>query len=95
MDVTFNSLAELYEHVKPALYTKQQEMKRHGFPYIKDLDIWNYLQETKWKKARGLSLYDVVRDILDSDELAIDHYLKGKLNSKSRVRYFDTEGDVL
>ena len=90
-DLNFGSIDELYHHVKPALFTRQQEMKRNGFSYITEMDVWNYLAETKWKHSRGLSTYDMVRDILNSDELAIDHYLKGKLNSKNRVCYFDTE----
>ena len=51
MDFEFNSLKELYEHIKPALEAKVSEMQRVGYSYIKAEDIWNYLKEIKWKKA--------------------------------------------
>ncbi|MDD3392779.1 MAG: post-transcriptional regulator [Bacilli bacterium] len=91
MDITFNSKTELYERLKPALLTKQEEMRRHGFPYIKKEDIWNYLIEIKWKNAQNLSLYDMVSDILNCDNYILDNYLKKKLNSKERNLYFNTE----
>jgi hypothetical protein len=89
MDVTFNSLEELYERIKPALITKKQEMKRNGFNYIKEEDIWNYLKEIKWKNTRNLSLYEMVNDVLNCEDYTIDRYLKEKLNLKDRKVYFD------
>lgn len=83
------SEAELYDRVKPALFTKKEEMRRNGFPYIKEEDIWNYLKEKKWVKERGLSLYQMVDDILNSDSMLIDDYLKSKLNLRERKRYFE------
>lgn len=89
MDIVFNSLEELYQRIKPALLTKKQEMIRNGFKYIKEEDIWNYLKEIKWKKSKDLSLYDMVNDILNSDDMVIDAYLKEKLNSTDRTVYFN------
>ena len=57
MDITFNSLEELYERIKPALMTKKEEMKRKGYEYIKEEDIWNYLKEVKWKNSKDLMLH--------------------------------------
>ncbi len=54
MDITFNSLEELYERIKPALRAKRAEMHRQGFKYIKKEDIWNYLKEIKWKNSKNL-----------------------------------------
>ena len=48
MDITFDTLEDLYKRVKPALKTKKEEMKRLGYIYIKEEDIWNYLKEIKW-----------------------------------------------
>ena len=48
MDITFSSLEELYNRIKPALRTKKEEMKRNGYIYVKEADIWNYLKEKKW-----------------------------------------------
>ncbi len=89
MTEDFNSEEELYDRVKPALRTKQGEMRRNGYPYIKEEDVWNYLKEKKWVNETGLSLYQMVDDILNSDSALIDDYLKTKLNLRERKRYFE------
>ena len=91
MEVEFNSLEELYNRLKPALITKRNEMNRNGYKYIKIEDIWNYLKEIKWKKSKDLSLYEMVSDVLNVDDLLIDNYLKQKLNLKNRKIYFKEE----
>lgn len=91
MEIEFNSLEELYNRLKPALKTKKGEMHRSGYNYIEIEDIWNYLKEVKWKKAKDLSLYEMVSDVLNSDDLLIDDYLKNKLNLKNRKVYFKEE----
>ena len=91
MEVEFNNLEELYNRLKPALITKKNEMNRSGYQYIKIEDIWNYLKEVKWKKAKDLSLYEMVSDVLNVDDLLIDDYLKQKLNLKNREIYFKEE----
>lgn len=90
MDITFGSLEELYKRIKPALKTKKEEMRRAGYIYIKEEDIWNYLKEVKWINAKNLSLYQMVSDVLNSDNMLIDKYLKEKLNLRNRVVYFDS-----
>lgn len=87
----FNNLQELYDRLRPALRTKRNEMVRNGYNYIKPEDIWNYLKEVKWKKASDLSLYEMVNDVLNTDEGIIDAYLKQKLNLKNREIYFKEE----
>lgn len=91
MEIEFNSLEELYNRLKPALKTKKGEMNRSGYKYIEIEDIWNYLKEVKWKKAKDLSLYEMVSDVLNIDDLLIDDYLKQKLNLKNREVYFKEE----
>lgn len=81
----FNNLQELYVRIKPALITKQNEMIRNGFNYIKPEDIWNYLKEVKWKKANNLSLYEMVSDVLNADDDIIDAYLKQKMTNFERI----------
>jgi UTP-glucose-1-phosphate uridylyltransferase len=90
-DITFNSVKELYERLKPALKTKCSEMHRNSFTYIKEEDIWNYLKEIKWKKASNLGLHEMVSDVLNSEDILIDSYLKEKLNTQKRTLYFDSE----
>ena len=89
MDIKFETLEELYKRIKPALITKKNEMHRDGYIYIKEEDIWNYLKDIKWKAAKGLSLYDMTSDILNTDNIIIDNYLKEKLNLRNRNVYFD------
>lgn len=85
MDIKFNSLQELYERVKPALTTKREEMKRLGIYYVKEEDIWNYFKETKWTKATNLSLYQMVSDILNTDNIFIEEYVKERISREVRV----------
>lgn len=85
----FKTQQDLYNHVLPALRTKKNAMVRHGYSYIKEEDIWNYLKETKWIKGKNLSLYDLVNDILNCENAYIDLYMKEKLNLKERHLYFD------
>ena len=88
MDIVFESLEELYKRIRPALHTKQQEMRREGYIYIKEEDIWNYLKEVKWINSKNLSLYQMVSDVLNADNILIDNYLKEKLNMRNRAVYF-------
>lgn len=89
MDPEFNSVKELYNRLKPALNTKANEMRRAGYTYIKPDDVWNYLKEIKWKNSHDLSLYEMVSNILNTNNEEIDAYLKEKLNSRERRLYFD------
>lgn len=91
MDLGFSSLQELYDRIKPALITKQCEMKRNGYDYIRIEDIWNFFKEVKWKKANNLALCDMVTDILNTSDEIIDRYLKQKLNMINRKLYFEEE----
>ncbi len=94
MDVEFESLEELYRRIKPALNTKKEEMKRNGYPYVKEEDIWNYLKEIKWIHSKNLSLYQMVNDVLNVEDSIIDRYIKEKLNMRNRTVYFDDEGGI-
>ena len=89
MDIQFNSVKELYDRLLPALRTKKNEMKRCGFNYIKEEDIWNYLKQIKWQNATNLSLYEMVGDVLNTDNEIIETYIKQKLNSEKREIYLD------
>ena len=72
----------MYDRLLPALKTKKTEMLRLGIDYIQEEDIWNYLKEIKWKKASNLSLYEMVNDVLNTDNSLIENYLKNKLKSR-------------
>ena len=89
MEIEFSSIEELYNRLKPALRTKQSELKQNGYGYLKIEDVWNYLKEKKWIKSRNLGLNEMVSDILNADNELIDEYFKEKLNEKSRKIYFE------
>lgn len=84
VELEFSSLEELYERVQPALKAKLAELHRLGYPYIQIIDIWNYLVDSKWKKAKDLTLSDIVDDILHVDNRKLDEYLKGSLTKTRR-----------
>lgn len=88
-DVFFTSLNELYLRIKPALFARANELKREGFPYITENDIWQFFSEKKWKNSNNLSLHEMVSDIFNVDEILVDAYLKDKLNEKNRNLYFE------
>lgn len=89
MDMEFTSLEQLYKRLKPALCAKTNEMRMQGYKYVKEEDIWNYLKEIKWSNSKNLLLFEMVRDILNIDSLAVDDYVRGKLNSNNRTVYFN------
>lgn len=88
-EITFNSKQELYNHLLPALKTKKNELKRNGYDYIKETDIWNYLSEKIWSKATNLRIDEMVNDIFNVDDALVDAYLRTKLNEKERKIYFE------
>jgi len=92
MEIEFKSILELYERIKPALKAKANELKRIKYDYIKEEDIWNYLKEYKWKKSRGLDLFEMTNDILNLDVIALDSYVK-EVYRKSK-REVNLEDDV-
>lgn len=91
MDIEFNSAGELYERLLPALKSKKTEIKKAGYPYITEEDIWNYLKQKKWQNSKNLALNEMVSDIFNSDNELIDDYFKSKLTKKSRRMYFEGE----
>ena len=90
MDIEFNSVAELYERLQPALKSKVAELKREGYSYLTVEDVWNYLKESKWKNSKNLALNEMVSDIFHSDNVLIDDYFKSKISRRSRRVYLDS-----
>lgn len=89
LDIEFNSVKELYDRLLPALRTKKNEMLRAGYLYIKEEDIWNYLKQVKWQNASDLSLYEMVADVLNTENDTIEAYMKQKLKGEKREIYLD------
>ena len=87
MEIEFENSKELFERLKPALVSKQTELKNNGYSYIHLIDIWDYLIANKWKQANNLSLYEMVSDILSSDNELIDDYVKEMLRNLQRKNF--------
>lgn len=87
MEIEFENSKELFNRLKPALLSKQTELKNKGYSYIHLIDIWDYLVDRKWKQANNLSLYEMVSDILNSDNELIDDYVKDVLKNMSRENF--------
>ena len=89
MSEEIRTVEEVYEWVIPAVRSIGEVRWRSGFTDISGDDIWNYLKEKKWTREKGLSLYQMVDDILNSESSLIDDYLKSKLNLRVRKTYFE------
>lgn len=84
--ITFNSEAELYARLKPALNTKKTECHRLRLTYISEADIWNYLKHTTWASAKNLDLSKMVSDILNAPIERIDKFVKMNLYKQREAR---------
>lgn len=95
MDYEFSSKEELYQRVRPALRAKKSELNRLGMGYIQEVDIWNFLIESKWSRSSDLMLYDIVDDILNIENEKIDNYIKMKISKLKRTQHFDSSIEIL
>ncbi len=75
MNDEFQSISELYQRVLPALRTKVNMLHEAGIYNVKEEDIWKLLMD-KWKRGKGLTLFDIVDDILRMEEDIILDELK-------------------
>ncbi len=89
MDIEFNSLKDLYNRVKPALVSKRSELRKVGYYYIKEADIWNYLTQTKWKISKQLTLSEMVNDIFNANMDNINNFVVKKISEETREPEFD------
>ena len=93
MDIKFNNIKELYIRVLPALKSKVHELKQNNITYIKEADIWNCMIEKYWKTYSGLTLYDIVDDILNSENSMIEEYVKEQM--KKQETEIDTNLEII
>lgn len=81
MEFGINSSLDLYKRLLPAINCKLNELKKYNMDYIKREDIWNYLKNNKWDKEKGITLAEMVDDILNLDNMKLDSYAKNKLKN--------------
>lgn len=63
-EVLFYNIGELKNRLTPALRIRKKELKKQGI-YLDEDKIWSYFSKTVWKKSRGLSLAQMLDDILN------------------------------
>ena len=73
--ITFNSIDELYNRLKPAFQLKLSELKSKKINFIEIKDLWNYLSKTIWSKEEDLELCDMVNDILNINETELINFI--------------------
>ncbi len=74
----YKSQKELYLNLVPALNVKLKLLRRNNYKDITREDIWNYLKDNKWRYGVDLTLADMVQDIIHTDNLEIDSFIKKK-----------------
>ena len=89
MNLEFKSLKDLYYRINPALLSKKAELKKLGYYYITENDIWNYLTQIKWKTSENLSLSDMVEDIFNLNPNDINNFVIKKVSKEMREPHFD------
>ncbi len=70
----FNSSLELRSRVESVLDSRRSELKRVGYNVSND-DMWTYLSNVIFPNSVGLTLYDVVDEIMHIDVNKMLKYL--------------------
>lgn len=73
--ITFNSIDELYNRLKPAFRLKLNELKSKKMSFVSSKDLWTFLSKTKWSKEEDLELCDMVNDILNVNETELVNFI--------------------
>lgn len=60
----FNTLHELYRHIKPALVARCEELSKENINVTEE-DIFLCLSELKWRRATNLTIATMIRDIFN------------------------------
>lgn len=73
-EIKFKSITDLYKRLYPALVTKKDELNLQKLN-VSELELWNYLKDTKWVNSTDLALADMVSDIFNLD---IELFIKSR-----------------
>ena len=63
----YNNQKELYIALLPVFSVKKRLNSITKYPDTKNSDIWYYLVENKWRHTTGLTIFDMVNDIIMVD----------------------------
>jgi hypothetical protein len=56
-------------------------MKKLGFIYVTEKDIWNYLIDNVWKSKVNLELHELISDILYVDNYSVYDFVMKKMEN--------------
>ena len=73
------SLEDLYKDLKGAFNVKLRLIGEE-YKHIKIQDIWEYLRINKWSKDKGLTISEMVNDIIDVDIKKVNKYKREKIS---------------
>ena len=79
INLEYQSLEELYKDLKGAFNVKLRLIKK-DYSHIKKEDIWDYLRINKWSKDKGLTISEMVNDIIEVDIKKVDMYQREKIS---------------
>ena len=60
----FENQKELYIALLPVFNVKRRLNSITKYPNTRNRDIWYYLVENKWRHSKGLTISDMVNDII-------------------------------
>lgn len=75
MDIYFSSQEDLYRRLIPALKVKVRDFRKMAISGVREIDIWEYLKNSKWNKSKGLTISVMVQDILDVNYTEVLEYI--------------------
>ena len=81
MDYEFSSVLDLKAHIKQALDSKVRELQRKNINYVSQDDIFEYLRNMVWPLKSNLTLYNIVDDILNTDNEIFSNYVVSKMRN--------------
>ena len=91
--INIKSQKELFNRVKPALYSKLKEIHNLGFTMVSEKDIWNYLVINNWKNRINLELHEIISDILYADNYMIYEYVMEEMKKNKKDEIIVDRGD--
>ena len=75
----YQSLQELYKDLQGAFKVKLR-LIGNDYKHIKEKDIWEYLRINKWSTASGLTLSEMVNDIIEVNIKKVEEYQREKIS---------------
>ncbi len=81
----YTSQKELFDSLKPAFAVKLR-LIGNDYDYITKSDIWNYLKINKWRMDVGLTIAEMVDDIILVDIDKVDRFVKDYIKNKHDER---------